>query len=709
MVHDAQLADALHGILHVIWKAEFQARGAGPYSNFVPFSAPLFPLLASMEFDGTTDSNGRYLVHSVGWPASMCEEPSRIPAAIAAAQLGTKELLRVPPHRWLSELLSPPPQAWPEFETCLALLVEQLLVGAGGLTGRAAKRQRQRERRRDVRKLGCRVREALDAAEEAGAPDRCEEEAGADAAPVEPAPQREQQPQPEQRQPSLMADVWALDEESEEEQVHARRQFTEPLPVGRRQLYTTPPDDAASVFSVSTSAGSLSSGKALSKDAAALFARLAGPAAPLPEAAAAPEADAQASEAVCALCELPGERHGAPARGEAHSPGCHGALHKNTSFSLMDNIRMQLEGAMAALQAGKQDGCETRLKSAIELCSGLEPYLQGVNGPMSQQWNSLQQATQQVDWREKYIQKETRDLFHEGMKTSPVIVQTLQFLCHTLRATRTLQIGLFTGGAALGIAEALPADGRVVALEADGFLADFAQSHLQQSPHGRKVTVQHGDIGDLLRELPASDEGDKFHVVFIDGNKTEYGAYLDAILERDLLAPGGVFVVDDVLWKGAVYSSSALGDRDHRCSCNSCWPSPWPSKLPEDEVASVVSGFNARVRRDDRLEPLVLPIHNGLALIRRASGAPPRPSSAAASCEGSGGSARAASGCRATGARPQLAQGLQVPRPPRQEAGATSAAACAAGCQALGGLWPATPEMFPDAACPWPRVPPLTL
>ncbi|CAK0887754.1 unnamed protein product [Prorocentrum cordatum] len=686
LVHDVSLAGALHSTLHATWKAEFQARAAGFERSFVPFSAELFPLLASMEFDGATDSGGRYSVHSVGWPASACEDPARIPAALAAARQVTRDLVRVPPRRWASELLSPPPQTWPEFEACLALLVEQLLVRAGALTGRAAKRQRQRERRREVRKLGCRVPEALGAVEEATALDGGAEEVGAGAAPPEPQPER-----------SPLADARnAFDEDSEDERVNARRQFTEPVPVARRLLspddvdralradgpvglaaadercQPTVGNDAASVFSISTSAGSLSSGKAASSTAF-----LKGSAAPPREgsasagAAAAPEAAAQA---VCAIWEPLAERaeRGAAAREEPHNPGCEAGLHNNASFSLVDSIRMQLEGALAALQAGQQDGCETRLKSAIELCSGLDPYLQSVNRPMSQQWDSLQRATQQVDWRQKYLQKETRDLFHEGMSTNPVLVQTLQFLCRTLRATRTLQIGLFTGGAALGIAEALPAGGRVVALEADGFLADFARDHLHQSPHGRKVAVQHGDIGDLLRELPASDEGDKFQVVFIDGSKTEYGAYLDAILERDLLVPGGVFVVDDVLWKGAVYCSSALGDRDHRCSCNSCWPSPWPSKLPEDEVASVLSGFNAQVRRDDRLEPLVLPIHNGVALIRRAGedrlpleaeGAPPRPSGVQAPPgEGPGGSARAG---RAGRGRRGSTQGVPPCRPPR--------------------------------------------
>jgi len=194
-------------------------------------------------------------------------------------------------------------------------------------------------------------------------------------------------------------------------------------------------------------------------------------------------------------------------------------------------------------------------------------------------------------------------------------MRTLQFVSRLVSASRCLQLGLSTGEAALAIAEVLPEYGGLLVLEEDQFFVDFAQKHFRKSPYGSRISIQCGDAATLIKELQAGSDGDRFDIIFMDGNKSEYATYLDLIVSRKLLVPGGIIVADDVLWKGGAYDASPLDD--HGTKCRTCWQqSPWPSKLPDPEIASVMAAINDCMTRHAQLEPLVLPIHNGLSLLR---------------------------------------------------------------------------------------------
>jgi len=196
------------------------------------------------------------------------------------------------------------------------------------------------------------------------------------------------------------------------------------------------------------------------------------------------------------------------------------------------------------------------------------------------------------------------------------MVRTLQFLCRMVRASHVLVIGGFTGQASLGIAEAIPPSGRVVMLEREPFLVELARRELRQSHRAAQVSVLCGDAVDLMRTLPIHDDGDRFPLIFMDGCKSKYSDYLEVILERDLLTPGGIIVIDDTLWKGGVYHPEHLdtpGQGPRRRV------HPWPARLPDKEVAQQLAGLSERIARDERLESLLLPICNGITLIHRAS------------------------------------------------------------------------------------------
>jgi len=191
----------------------------------------------------------------------------------------------------------------------------------------------------------------------------------------------------------------------------------------------------------------------------------------------------------------------------------------------------------------------------------------------------------------------------------------LQFVSRLVGASRCLQLGLSTGEAALAVAEVLPAHGSLLVLEDDPFFVNLAQRNFSKVPYGSRISIQCGDAATLMQGLQVGSDSDGFDVIFMDGNKSEYAAYLDLIVTRKLLAPGGIVAADDVLWKGGVYDASPLDD--HGTRCRTCWPqSPWPSKLPDPEVASVMAAMNERMTWHSQLEPLVLPIHNGLSLLR---------------------------------------------------------------------------------------------
>jgi caffeoyl-CoA O-methyltransferase len=153
-------------------------------------------------------------------------------------------------------------------------------------------------------------------------------------------------------------------------------------------------------------------------------------------------------------------------------------------------------------------------------------------------------------------------------------------------ARQILEIGTFTGYSALSMAEALPDDGRITTLEVDQSHADLSRRHFAASPHGRKIEVIVGPAIKTLETL----EG-PFDMVFIDADKPSYPAYYEAVLP--LLSERGFICVDNVLWSGQV-----LEDGDN------------------DEWTVALRQFNAMVANDPRVECVVVPIRDGVTLIR---------------------------------------------------------------------------------------------
>ena len=217
------------------------------------------------------------------------------------------------------------------------------------------------------------------------------------------------------------------------------------------------------------------------------------------------------------------------------------------------------------------------------LVAGLDPYLGACTTPESPALRALAARTRDRDWDAGPLEQEMLSGHVEG--------KALAFLVHATRATRVLEIGMFTGYSALAMAEALPADGSVTACEVDAEVAELARSCFADSEAGGRISVRVGPGAQTLRALAAA--GESFDLVFVDADKGGYLEYLELLLGTDLLAPGALVCVDNTLMQGE----------------------PWTAGEPSANGAAIAA-FNRAVVEDPRVEQVVLPLRDGLTLIR---------------------------------------------------------------------------------------------
>lgn len=232
---------------------------------------------------------------------------------------------------------------------------------------------------------------------------------------------------------------------------------------------------------------------------------------------------------------------------------------------------------------------EGELHAAQVLATGLDPYVACCTSPESPALAAVAARTRARDW-------ETRDgavAVEQEMLSGHVEGMALRFLVAMCRARRVLEIGMFTGYSALALAEALPADGRVIACELDPEVAAFAQEGFDATPAGAKIDVRVGPARETLEQLVAAGEA-PFDFVFVDADKGGYLDYVDAVLEGGLLAAGGIICADNTLLQGEPYMPAE------------------PSS-----AGAAIATFNAAIAGDPRLEQVLLPLRDGLTLIRR--------------------------------------------------------------------------------------------
>ena len=172
-----------------------------------------------------------------------------------------------------------------------------------------------------------------------------------------------------------------------------------------------------------------------------------------------------------------------------------------------------------------------------------------------------------------------------GMQLGRVEGRLLTLLVQVTGARRILELGTFTGYSALSLAEGLPDDGTLLTCDINEETAAVAQRFFDRAPWGHKIQLHRGAASELLERL----EG-PFDLAFLDADKPRYIEYWEALVP--LIRPGGLVVIDNVLWAGTVLE-------------------------PKTRGARAVAAFNDHIRADPRVDTVLLTIRDGMTLARK--------------------------------------------------------------------------------------------
>ncbi len=179
------------------------------------------------------------------------------------------------------------------------------------------------------------------------------------------------------------------------------------------------------------------------------------------------------------------------------------------------------------------------------------------------------------------------------LQIAPEQAQFMAFLVKTLGATRALEVGVFTGYSALAVALAMPDDGRLIACDVNPQWAAIAQRNWQTAGVAHKIDLRLAPALDTLSALVADgDQRDSYDFAFIDADKPNYPAYYEHCLT--LLRPGGMIVIDNVFLSGGVIN---------------------PAR--QDAGIKAIRQLNTQLRDDERVDLTLVPIGDGMTLVRK--------------------------------------------------------------------------------------------
>ena len=193
-----------------------------------------------------------------------------------------------------------------------------------------------------------------------------------------------------------------------------------------------------------------------------------------------------------------------------------------------------------------------------------------------------------LDWVVKQTHIRTN---HARMLSGSVQGQLMRMLVQMSEAKDILELGTFTGYSAICMAAATPEDGHVDTLEINDELEDLILDGFERAGVSEKVDLHIGDCKETLKAF--REEGRRYDLVYMDANKREYCEYYELIF--DMVRPGGLILADNVLWDGKVCQNP----------------------LPQDKQTLGIARFNDMIKEDRRVESVILPLRDGLNLIRK--------------------------------------------------------------------------------------------
>jgi len=202
--------------------------------------------------------------------------------------------------------------------------------------------------------------------------------------------------------------------------------------------------------------------------------------------------------------------------------------------------------------------------------------------------NYSQEQDQVLQWLQKQTNLRTN---HARMLCGPVEGKLIEFLSRMLSPQNILEIGAFTGYSAICLARGLKDGGMLDSLELNDELEDLILQAHEKAGLADKITLHIGDAKESLKRL--KKEGKMYDLVFIDANKREYVTYYELVF--DMVRPGGYILADNVLWDGKVYQEN----------------------VPTDAQTQGIFKFNQMVKEDPRVENVIIPMRDGMNLIRK--------------------------------------------------------------------------------------------
>lgn len=198
-----------------------------------------------------------------------------------------------------------------------------------------------------------------------------------------------------------------------------------------------------------------------------------------------------------------------------------------------------------------------------------------------------------IDPEPELLKRMTREanvkLLRPRMISGNIQGRLLKMLTAMIRPANVLEIGTYTGYSALCLAEGAPVNSKIVSIEIDDEMEGFIRKYLEASKYGHKIELKIGDALHLMSEY----DDNYFDLVFIDANKRDYSSYYSVAIEK--LKQGGIILADNTLWSGKVVEE----------------------KYQNDVQTKGVIKFNNYIKDDTRIDKVILPIRDGLTIIRK--------------------------------------------------------------------------------------------
>lgn len=192
----------------------------------------------------------------------------------------------------------------------------------------------------------------------------------------------------------------------------------------------------------------------------------------------------------------------------------------------------------------------------------------------------------------RQLREETAQHPMAQMQIAPEQGQFMALLVKLIGATRALEIGVFTGYSSLVVALSLPPDGQLIACDVSEEYTAIARRYWQKADVAHKIDLRIAPAVETLDQLLADGQANQFDFVFIDADKSGYDAYYERSLQ--LVQPGGLIAIDNVLWSGRVADPNETDNRTAK-----------------------IRAFNQKLYTDERVDLSLVPIADGLTLARK--------------------------------------------------------------------------------------------